>query len=96
MKISSNELFREFSENEKQATEKYNGKVLEVSGTVTAVETNQEGQTIIRLQTDDLMFGINCTMEKKTTVKKGSAVIIKGSCSGFTTDVILIHCYFIK
>lgn len=96
IQLTAPDLFREFSEQEKQATEKYSGKVLEVSGIVNAVTVNQQGQTIISLQSDDLMFGVNCTMEKNTIVKEGSTVTIKGLCSGFTTDVILIRCYLIK
>lgn len=96
IKIPATELFLAFTENEKKAAEKYNGKVLEVTGTVSAVETNQQGQTIIRLQSNDVLFGINCSMEQKTTVQVAATVTIKGSCSGFTTDVVLIHCYLIK
>ncbi|NCU03111.1 MAG: hypothetical protein GXC73_03915 [Chitinophagaceae bacterium] len=96
IQLTATDLFRAFSEQEKQATEKYSGKVLEVTGIVSAVTVNQQGNSIISLQSDDLMFGINCTMEKATTVKKGSTVTIKGLCSGFTTDVILIRCYLIN
>jgi DNA/RNA endonuclease YhcR with UshA esterase domain len=77
-KITAAELFRAFAENEQQATKTYNGKVIEVTGVVTAIETNQEGKTIVQLQSND------------------ETVTIKGVCSGFTTDVILIRCYLIK
>lgn len=93
IKIDAADLFREFSETEKQAAEKYNGKVLEINGVINALSTNQEGKTIVQLQTDDLMFGINCTMEKDANFKEGEAVTLKGICSGFTTDVIIIRCY---
>lgn len=96
IKIDAADLFREFSETEKQATEKYNGKVLEINGVINAVSTNQEGKTIVQLQTDDLMFGINCTMEKDANLKEGETVTLKGICSGFTTDVIIIRCYQIN
>lgn len=93
IKIDAADLFREFSETERQATEKYNGKVLEINGVISAVSTNQEGKTIVQLQTNDLMFGINCTMEKNANFKEGETVTLKGICSGFTTDVIIIRCY---
>lgn len=89
-------LFREFSENEQQATEAYNGKVIETTGIVGSTVTNQEGKIIVQLQTNDPLFGINCTMEKDPGVKQGETVTIKGVCSGYTTDVILIRCYLIK
>jgi tRNA_anti-like len=96
IKIAATDLFREFTEHEKHATEKYNGKVLEVTGTVLATSTNMEAKTVVQLQTDDLLFGINCTMEQNTNIKQGSTVTLKGMCSGFTSDVILIRCYLIN
>ncbi len=96
VKISATDLFREFLENEQQATQTYNGKVLEITGIVSSTATNQEGKTIVQLQTNDPLFGINCTMEKEAMVKEGETVTLKGVCSGFTTDVILIRCYLIK
>ena len=96
IKINAAHLFREFAEDEQQATQLYNGKVLEITGIVSSIATNQEGKTIVQLQTNDPLFGINCTMEKEEMIKEGEAVTIKGICSGFTTDVILIRCYLIK
>ena len=97
IKINAAHLFREFAENEQLATQTYNGKVLEITGIVSSIATNQEGKTIVQLQADDLMFGINCTMEKDPgIINEGDNVSIKGFCSGFTTDVILIRCYLIK
>lgn len=93
IKIDATDLFKEFSETEKTATAKYNGKVLEISGVVSGLSTNQEGKTTVQLQTDDPMFGINCTMEKNSKLVEGEAVIVKGICSGFTTDVMIIRCY---
>jgi hypothetical protein len=96
VELNATDLFLAFSENEQQATQTYNGKVLEITGIVSSTATNQEGKTIVQLQTDDPLFGINCTMEKEHEIKEGETVTIKGICSGFTTDVILIRCYLIK
>lgn len=96
LQISAVDLFLAFSENEQQATETYNGKVLEITGIVSSTATNQDGKKIVQLQTNDPLFGINCTMEKESEIKEGKTVTIKGVCSGFTTDVILIRCYLIN
>ena len=94
--INAVTLFREFSENEQKATEKYNGKVVEITGVVGSTSTNQDSKIIVQLQSNDPLFGINCTMEKETTFKVGETVTLKGICSGFTSDVILVRCYLIK
>lgn len=96
VKVSAADLFQAFSENEQQATQTYNGKVLEITGIVSSTATNQQGKTIVQLQTNDPLFGINCTMEKEASIKDGETITIKGVCSGFTTDVILIRCYLVK
>ena len=96
IKVNAADLFQAFSENEQQATNTYNGKVIEVTGTVAAIEKNQQGKTIVQLNSNDPLFGVNCTMEHDADVKQSETVNIKGVCSGFTTDVILIRCYLIK
>jgi tRNA_anti-like len=94
--VNAGDLFLAFSENETLATKAYNGKIIEVTGVVSAIESNLEGRTIVQLQTNDPIFGVNCTMEKETALQQGQTVTIKGVCSGFTTDVILIRCYLIN
>jgi hypothetical protein len=90
-------LFNEYSTNEQSANQKYLEKILEVAGIVTSVNKNAEGQTVILLKTNDSMFGINCTMEEKDVVlKEGDAVTLKGICTGYLTDVVLIRCYKIN
>ncbi len=87
-------LFNAFSQNEKKANADYLDKVLQVRGEVTNITTNADGLTVILLKTDDMMFGINCTMEEKTSsIKTGDQVTLKGLCTGYLTDVVLIRCH---
>jgi hypothetical protein len=90
-------LFNEYSTNEQAANIKYLEKVLEVTGVVTSITINAEGLAVILLQSDDPVFGINCTMEEiDSKIKKGDRVTLKGICTGYLTDVVLIRCYKIK
>lgn len=87
-------LFDAFSQNEKKANADFLDKVLEVRGEVTNVTMNADGSAVILLKTNDLMFGINCTMEEKNIqLKKGDQVTLKGLCTGYLTDVVLIRCH---
>lgn len=87
-------LFNAFSQNEKKANADYLDKVLQVRGEVTNITTNADGLTVILLKTDDMMFGINCTMEEKnSSIKTGDQVTLKGLCTGYLTDVVLIRCH---
>lgn len=90
-------LFQSYVSNEQKANTNYLEKILEVSGEVNTVSTNAEGFLVVLLKTNDPMFGINCTMEQKDVViKEGETVTLKGICTGYLTDVVLIRCYKTK
>lgn len=97
IKTNAAALFREYSTNEQAANAAYLEKVVEVSGEVTSVTKNAEGLTVVLLKTEDPMFGINCTVEQKDIqLKEGDTVTLKGICTGYLTDVVLIRCFLIK
>ena len=93
IQIQATAIFNEYSTNEKTANARYIDKIVEVTGTVNSVSKNAEGKTVVLLKTDDLMFGVNCTMEEDVQVKEGDTVSLKGICTGYLTDVVLIRCY---
>lgn len=90
--IQATELFNEYSTAERTTNDKYIDKIIEVTGEVFSISKNNEGKQIILLKTDDPMFGINCTMEEEAKVKEGDLVKIKGICTGYLTDVVIIRC----
>jgi hypothetical protein len=81
--ITADALAKEYNADEKAADAKYLNKTLEVSGTVSEVDKNQDGGTMIVLQTADPAAGIQCTMrDKGINATKGQNIAIKGFCSG--------------
>ncbi len=92
--MTAQALSKAYNINEKMADSLYLNKAIEVSGTVSEIEKNQDGGTMIVLQTDDPMAGVQCTMrEKDVTVAQGAQVVIKGFCSGNgITGVSLTDC----
>lgn len=91
--VQATAIFTEYNTNEKTANSKYIDKIVEVTGEVSNVSKNSEGKTVVLLKTDDLMFGVNCTMEEDANINTGDKVSIKGICTGYLTDVVLIRCY---
>lgn len=90
--VTAAALFSKFSTNEPEANQSYLNKALEVSGTVLEVKHNQDKQSQIILDGGDPMFGIACTMDKISgNIKTGDRVVIKGICTGYLNDVILIR-----
>jgi hypothetical protein len=97
IKTEARELFTQYTANEKTANANYIDKILEVTGTAGTVSKNAEGLDVVFLLSGDPMFGVICTMEEQNTgIKTGDVVTLKGICTGFLTDVVLIRCYKIK
>ena len=92
--ITAANLAKEYSTNEKDADAKYLNKAIDVSGTISEVDKNQDGGVMIVLQTDDPAAGIQCTLrEKGADPVKGQNIEIKGFCSGNgITGVSLTDC----
>lgn len=92
MEVSATQLITDYETNEAAANEKYLDKVIAVTGQVTEVAKNQKSETVITLKGTD-MGGIICTLEGNagTAISAGTTVIIKGICTGYLTDVVLVR-----
>ena len=94
--ISSTELFTAFDDDEKTANSKYLDKNVEVTGVVQDVSKGKDGTITVTLD-GGMMFGITCEMFESEKVdqgkyKKGSKITLKGICTGFLSDVVLVRC----
>jgi hypothetical protein len=96
--ISAATLSEQYTTNEKTADSIYLNKVIEVTGTVSETEQNQDGGMMVILKTDDPVAGIQCAMrEKGMQVTTGQSITIKGFCSGSgITGVSLTDCIISK
>jgi hypothetical protein len=90
--ISSTDIYKAYLKNEKSANANYLDKAITVSGKISEVKSNQKGQQVIVMETEDPIFGIVCTMQKPVNTAAGKEIKIKGFCSGYTTDVVLRDC----
>lgn len=92
--INAQALFDAFNTNEAQANQLYLNKAIAVTGNVAGLAKNKEGKTVVSLQTTDPMFGVQCTLLQPNSLPAvGATVTIKGICTGFLMDVILIDAY---
>jgi hypothetical protein len=77
--VSSTALVKEFSVNETDANQKYLNKALEVTGTVSGIEKNQDGGNMLIINGDDPMMSVQCAMrDRGVAVENGKIVTIKG------------------
>lgn len=95
--LNQEELISTYNENESQADEIYLGKILEVSGSIAAIETGEDGATIT-MGSEEYMGGILFEFEPAENLseyKVGDQVTIRGTCSGILMDVVLNRCVIV-
>lgn len=93
-KLNAIELYTEFDSNEELANQKYQNKVIEITGELESI-TNEEGANAsISLKTEG--FGvIKCTLESPLTPEQISSfeekptLTIRGECIGVLLDVLV-------
>lgn len=91
--LTASDMLKEFLANDTASNKKYTEKVLEVSGTVAAVEMTADSTSTIRFEDSTGSYAI-FSMEKSQidrvkNIKTGEIVSIKGVCSGSIFSEIL-------
>ncbi|MDB9723193.1 MAG: hypothetical protein QNK88_00455 [Polaribacter sp.] len=89
-------LLEAFSADETAANLKYLGKIIQVKGVISKIEiVNKKGS--ISLETEALFGSVLCTLtpEESLSIKElkiGQEILLKGICTGFLMDVVLVKC----
>lgn len=92
--ISANKILAEFSKDETTANTKYLEKIVAVKGEIAEIKIEKE-KGIITLKTNDDFGSILCHLSTKatkklSTLKVGQTITVKGICTGFLMDVVLV------
>jgi hypothetical protein len=98
--VSWIELTDAFESNEISATERFVDKVVEVKGDIIDITQSNDHRIIVIGQADS-ETSVICQIQEdeskgKTQVNIGDTVIIKGICTGYLMDVMLIRCKIIN
>jgi hypothetical protein len=96
--ITAVNLQKAFEENEKNATEKYVNKTVEVSGEIVSFKQGEKKSLNVSLKTGSDFSSVICTFPSadSTRFAAGRQVTIRGVCSGFLMDVLLNNCALIE
>ena len=94
--ITATNLFADFSNDEEKANATYLDKIVEVKGVVGKI-ANEEEKVVINLNTGDDFGSVLCHLsdsstEKVKDIKEGESIKVKGICTGFLMDVVLVKC----
>jgi hypothetical protein len=92
--VSASELSAAYQRNEAQANAHYLNKALEVSGKIAGIDRNQDGGSMVLLDTGSPDAPVQCTMRDAITpLPTGAAVRLKGFCTGSNlSGVTLTDC----
>lgn len=93
--VSAEAILGEFQTNETAANKKYLDKVVQVEGKIRGIDT-ADGVSVIVLGKDGAISSVRCNMDpaenkRVISLKKGQDLKLKGMCTGFLLDVILVR-----
>ena len=93
-KISAEALFSEYKADRFKAAEKYQGKILEVTGIVDKTGTDVGEHPFVNLKGQEQLGGVQCFFlklyeEKATQLKAGQKVTIRGKCTAYIMNVLV-------
>ena len=92
--ISPVDLLKAYETDESAANVAYLDKILEVEGNVKSVNLLEKGISL-SLDAGSEMSSIICEFESADAlagVKMGDKVKVKGFCTGYLTDIVLVRC----
>lgn len=98
--LNASKIISDFSSDEDNANAKYLEKIIEVKGTIKEVKT-ENGKMILTLGSTEDMESVMCHMinskeDEFKNLKIGDSIAVKGICTGYLLDVILVKCVIIK
>ncbi len=93
--ISAEALTGEYEEDKEAANILFFDKMLKINGVVKNIEENKAGKHILTLSGKKIIPGVRATLRHNMPVRIGDTVTLKGHCTGFLDDVIIIDCLFV-
>ena len=92
--MTSQKLIDDFLMDEEEANKKYVNQIIQVTGTISEID-----KVSITIKDVNSESTVQCNFSDKinnTNLKQGQKITIKGLCTGYLLDVVLIECVLIK
>jgi hypothetical protein len=89
--MSEMDLIKEFSQDQNASNKKYLGKLMELSGNIKKIDTDENGFHTIILGSSVNMNSVRCSIDSSFNNEAhnlivGSPITIKGICTGYNAD----------
>ena len=95
LSVNSKTLYKDYSNNEIAADDKYKGKIIQVNGTIRDIGNDIMDDAYVTLIGDEFFGDIQCYFNDKSNVvdlKKGQRITVVGYCDGLFMNVLLKNC----
>jgi hypothetical protein len=94
--VSAREFIKNFQSNEAKAGARYADKAISVNGVIYVVQDVDTAATVI-LNDGSSISSVICQFERENVrevqgLKEGDKVTIKGICTGYLMDVVMVRC----
>ena len=94
--LNATDLIRQFAADEAKATVKYSDHVISVQGIIDSIQPADSSGAVF-LNDGSSMTSVMCQFDKKNFqemlgLQKGELITIKGICSGYLMDVVMVRC----
>lgn len=98
--VTAKDIVEEFKNDEQKANGKYLDKIIQVEGVIKDI-TVADGNSVVTLTATTSSENIICNMEATENKKilhtqKGQKIIVRGVCTGFLLDVMLVRTVIIN
>ncbi len=98
--LSTINLIEEYQQDEGATDKKYSEHVLQLEGKIFEISA-QQGNSVITLKDKGSESSVICQMmaeenKKMLKLKKGDNISIKGVCTGYLLDVIMVRCILVE
>ena len=97
MSVTASQLYSDYKGNQVAADEKYKGKTIEVSGTISTIGKDLLDTMYVSLKTGDIFGTIQCMLEdteleKAASLTQGQQITLRGEKPDYLMNVILKNC----
>ena len=98
--MTATKLAEEFETDPTAANSKFIDRVIEVTGVISEISTDQNNSIVFILRENETATGVLCTVSEKSAKKTerykvGETVALKGICTGMLFEVVLNKCIII-
>lgn len=95
--VTAPAMVKAFQMDETSANQQYLNKTVQVTGQILEAKTDQQGNQTVTLKSEDGFSNVYCTLKEAVTgLETGKTITVKGICTGFLSDVVLIDAILLK